>query len=308
MKVALIYNPTSGKGIKRSTIEQVLEVLRKHKCQIDIYRTEYPEHAIEITENLKDIDLVISMGGDGTFSEVVEGNVKRKSQLVVSHLPIGTTNDVGTMCGYGKNIIQNLEAMLNGKNVDIDICYLNDRPFLYCAGFGKFVKVSYDTPKKLKKKFGYLAYLMSGIKEFIVKTKLYDFVYEVNGEKIMGKYSFFLISNSNRIAGINNFYNDVKLNDGKFEVLFCNLSNKKDIIKGLIGLATKQITKVSGFEVHRTDNLKIISNEKNSLEFSLDGEKYLVESKKIIFSMKKKMKIRMPNKKLSILVEEENED
>ncbi len=308
MKAVLIYNPASGKGIKKATLEKFENILKQYDYTPTIYKTNYPNHASEIIQTLKPVDLVISIGGDGTFSEVVDGNLKRKHPLVISHIPVGTTNDVGAMYGYGKDMIENLHLLLKGKVEEIDICYLNNKPFIYTAGFGKFVKVSYDTPKRLKQKLGYFAYLIEALKELNGKTKLYDFIYEVNGEKVMGKYSLILVSNANRIAGIDNFYKDVKLNDGKFEVLFCNLSHKKDIIKGLIALATKEITKASGFEFYKTDYLKIISNEKQVLPFSLDGEKYIEEEKEICFSLKKKIKIKMPIKNIATLMEEQHED
>ena len=42
-----------------------------------------------------------------------------------------------------------------------------------------------------------------------------------------------LISNANRIAGINNFYRNIKLDDNKFEVI-CNFKRRIDIIKPLV--------------------------------------------------------------------------
>ena len=117
--------------------------------------------------------------------------------------------------------------------------------------------VPYETSRELKKKLGYLAYLVEGAKEFFNMTKLYELSYTIDDETYHGLYSFLIISNANRIAGINNFYNDVKLDDGKFEVLFCNLSRKQDVLKTLYYLRTSDITKVPGFYFHKTDNLKI---------------------------------------------------
>ena len=43
-----------------------------------------------------------------------------------------------------------------------------------------------------------------------------------------------LISNANRIAGINNFYKDIKLDDDQFEVLFVILKRRIDILRTLV--------------------------------------------------------------------------
>ena len=49
--------------------------------------------------------------------------------------------------------------------------------------------------------------------KIVEQTKLYELEYEVDNEKYKGLYSLILISNANRIAGFNNIYKDVKLND-----------------------------------------------------------------------------------------------
>jgi len=301
MKCIVIYNPTSGKGIKDRTIEKIKKILIQYGYIPEVYKTNYPHHIEEIVENIDFSNLVITIGGDGTFSEATIGNLKRKEKLVLAHLPYGTTNDIGYMYGYNKNIIRNLERLLNGKIIDVDICYLNNNPFIYSAALGKFTKASYNAPKKIKKKFGYLAYLLEGIKELKDKTKIYDFNLEIDDKKIYGKYSFILVSNATRIAGIKNFYKDVKLNDSRFEIFLCTLTNKKDLLDCLFKLTKNNIDSVSGIEIYKTQKLKIKSKEENVI-FSLDGEKYETNKKDICFEIKNKMKIQVPQKNLKELL------
>ena len=109
-----------------------------------------------------------------------------------------------------------------------------------------------------------------------------------------------VISNANRIAGINNFYNDVKLNDGKFEVLFCNLTKKKDVIKTLYYLSLHDITKVPGFYFYKTDNLKIKFKKKIS-SWCIDGERLEEEEEEYKITVEKNIKIMMPKKNIKNL-------
>ena len=220
-KCILIYNPKSGKKERKKYLPKMKEIIEEKGYSCDIIFTEYHGHATEIMSSLEDVDLVISAGGDGTFNEVMTGNIKRKKRLLLAHLPVGTTNDVGAMMGYGKNIIENLKMTLNGVKKKMDICTINDNPFVYVSTIGKFADVPYETPRDMKKKFGYLAYLVQGIKAFNRKTSLMDLTFEINGEKHRGLYSFIIISSANRIAGINDFYKDVKLEDDIYEVLLC---------------------------------------------------------------------------------------
>ena len=45
----------------------------------------------------------------------------------------------------------------------------------------------------LKKRFGYLAYLFEGVKDYFRPIKSYNITYEVNGIRKTGYYSFILI-------------------------------------------------------------------------------------------------------------------
>lgn len=278
-KAVFIYNPNSGKKTKKkirdvADFEKIKKIFNKYDYEVRMIATKYARHAKEIVENLETVDLVVSLGGDGTYSEVVTGNMLRKEKLLVTHVPYGTTNDIGNMFGLGKNIYKNLELLLSGEVRNIDLTFINDIPFVYVAGFGKFLNIPYETDRKLKKKFGYLAYIINGVKDFFNKTPLYELEYEVNGEKYHGLYSLALVSNATRIAGVSGIYKDVKLDDGKFEVLFCNLKTKQDIVKSLIYLGTNDITKVPGFYFHKTDHLKIKFIDELKKPWCLDGEKF----------------------------------
>ncbi len=278
-KAVLIYNPISGQKTNRkqkviTDFKKIETIFSKYDYQVEFMKTKYSGHAKEIVLQLENVDLVISLGGDGTFNEIVSGNLKRKNPIVLANLPYGTTNDISMMFGLKKNIYQNLESLLSGKIKEVDIGTVNQEPFFYVAGFGKFMNIPYDTKSALKKKIGYIAYIINGIKDFLFnKTPLYEITYEVDHEKYHGLYSFALFSNATRIAGIQNFYNDIILNDGKFEVLFCNLKKKQDIIKSLIYLKTSDIRLVPGFYFHRTDYLKVKFIDKLKKPWCLDGEK-----------------------------------
>lgn len=301
-KCVVIYNPNSGKKNKDIFLKQYKQILESYDYEVTTFFTKYHGHAIEIVKSLGDPDLVISVGGDGTFNEVMTGNFKREKKVLLAHIPLGTTNDIGSMFGYTKNPISNLKLIMNSGVVkEIDICTINGEPFVYVAGFGKFMNVPYETSRDLKEKYGYLAYILEGAKSFRAKTNLYDITYEIDGEVYRGLYSFMIASNANRIAGVNNFFKDIKLDDDRFEVLFCNLSTKKDIIKSLYYLKMHDITKVPGFYFHKTNNLKIIFNDLNRKKWCIDGEKYEENTNTFDIRVVPGIKIMLPNKKIDTL-------
>ena len=273
-KCLVVYNPNSGKYNKEVTLPKIEKILNEYDYSVIIEKTKYKGDATSIVANIDKCDLVVSIGGDGTFNEVMTGNFMRKDRIVLCHLPSGTTNDVGAMWGYGKNMLNNLKLALNGKVKRIDICTINNKPFVYSAGFGKFMNIPYETPRELKKRIGHLAYIREGARDFFRKVKLYDITYEVDNEKYRGLFSFALITNANRVAGINNFYKDIKLDDNKFEVLLCNITKLKDIVKTLYFFALYDASKIPGFYFYQTDNIKIKFNSPLKKPLCIDGESF----------------------------------
>lgn len=221
-------NPQSGKKKKIDNYKEFYDTLRKYDYDAEIKFTKEKRDATRIIEELDDdIDLVISAGGDGTLNEVVTGNIERKKKLTLANLPMGTTNDVGNMYGLTKDVYKNLELLLNGEPKNIDICYINDTPFVYVACLGDYIDMAYSTPRELKEKYGKIAYIMYALKQLRNKINRYDIKYSVNGKEYEGKYSFIFITNSSRVAGMNDIYYDVKLDDNMFEVALADVKTKR---------------------------------------------------------------------------------
>lgn len=303
-KCAIIYNPHSGKTRKKEFFDKFLSILSDNDYDSEIFFSKYRGHIVEIVSNLDDnIDLVISLGGDGTFNESMRGNFKREKRLVLAHIPLGTTNDVGKMFGYGKNVISNLKLLMDGVVKNVDVCTINDEPFVYVAGFGKFMNIPYETSRNSKKKLGYLAYLINGAKDFIRFTRLHDITYIIDGEEYNGLYSFMFVANATRIAGVNNVFHDVKLDDDRFEVLFCNLRKRKDVIRTLYYLRKTDITHVPGFYFHKTNNIKIRINDEKKLAWCIDGEKLDVDASEVEIKVDKGVKMMIPKKNVDKLFE-----
>ena len=300
-KCLVVYNPNSGKYNKEVTLPKIEKILNEYDYDVVIEKTKYKGDATNIVANIDKCDLVVSIGGDGTFNEVMTGNFMRKDRIVLCHLPSGTTNDVGAMWGYGKNMLNNLKLALNGNVKRIDICTINDKPFVYSAGFGKFMNIPYETPRELKKRIGHLAYIREGARDFFRKVKLYDVTYEIDNEKYRGLFSFALITNANRVAGINNFYKDIKLDDNKFEVLLCNITKLKDIVKTLYFFALYDASKIPGFYFYQTDNIKIKFNSPLKKPLCIDGESFDDMSGSYDIKIDHDVYVLMPKKNINSL-------
>ena len=80
-KCVVIYNPNSGKIPREKILPQYEKMLNDYGYSCEMFLTERKGHTTEIVESLEDdIDLVISIGGDGTFNESMTGNFQRKKR------------------------------------------------------------------------------------------------------------------------------------------------------------------------------------------------------------------------------------
>ncbi len=301
-RCTVIYNPKSGKGIKDKKLEQIEKILLNNNYKATFIKSEYPSHIKDIVEKLEYTDLLMSIGGDGTFNEVINGNLNRHSQLLVAHIPVGTTNDLGTMYGYKKSIVKNLKMVLKGEVKEMDLCSVGKDIFTYSFGIGQFTDISYNTSKKSKKRLGYMAYLINGVKELIeLKHPLYNIKLQIDNKFYSETCSLILISNSNTIAGIKNFYKDIKLDDSEFEILVCNLTDRKRIIKSLASLTTKDVTSLYGFKTFKAKYLKIWFDNNGNKSWTLDGEEYKSRSKTYEIKIDKKIKVLIPKNNIKKL-------
>lgn len=299
-------NPESGRKRKITTYEEFYDILSEYGYETKIILTKAKGDAREIIQNIeKNVDLVISGGGDGTLNEIVSGNLKRQKPLVIAPLPMGSTNDVGNMYGLSHSVYENLEILLKGKSKNVDICYMNDTPFVYVACLGDYIDMAYATPRELKKRYGSLAYLLYGFKQFRNKMHKYHIKYKVDGEEHEGIYSFFFISNSSRIAGQPDVYYDVKLDDNMFEVALAKVNDKKEMLRMIMLINTIDVKDIPNITYYQTSNFEIEFLDKPKTSWCIDGEEYEGEkTTKFVFKVEQNMKMLVPKENINKLFEE----
>lgn len=300
----LVYNPKSGVNRKQNVLEKVIDILKQNNYETEVVTTKSKGDAVNIVKNTEYKDLVICAGGDGTLNEVVTGNLQREKKILIASLPLGTSNDVASMYGFSTNPLVDIQRLLHGVKMNVDICLMGERPFVYVACFGNLVNIAYETPRNLKAKYGKLAYIMHGFQEFSKRIKTYKLTYKVNGKTKSGEYSIIFVTNSNRIANINNIYKDVKLNDGKFEVALCKATKKFDIIRiASLILTSTDLSKIAGIEYYQTDRLEIDFEKNYKIPCCLDGEEYKMKKDRYVFTINKKINMLVPSKNVSKLFE-----
>ena len=295
-KCAIIMNPESGKIKSIGGKRHFYDILRKYGYDADI---KYTKKAKDAT------DIVISAGGDGTLNEVVTGNLARKKPLTLANLPMGTTNDVANTYGLNSNYLKNLELLLTGKTKNVDICFINETPFVYVACIGDYIDMTYNTPRELKKKYGKVAYILYGLKQLRNSIHTYRIKYKIDDVEYTSKASFIFITNSSRVAGVNDIYYDIKLDDKMFEFAFAEVKNKKDMLKLFVQLFNMDVKDVPGITYYQTNNLEIEFLDPPKTSWCIDGEEFETTLNKFYFKVNKSTKMLLPKTNLKRLFKDE---
>lgn len=121
---SVIVNPQGGRGLGARSLERVRSQLTARDVELVVHTTNHPGHAAEIaaTEAFEGVDAVVSLGGDGTLHEVVNGLMRRDNPAAIplGILPGGTGNAVLEHVGV-TNLDDALKQLLDGVPREIDL-------------------------------------------------------------------------------------------------------------------------------------------------------------------------------------------
>lgn len=290
-------NPCAGTKKANRYLTDILVLFGKNGYNSTVHLTEAAGDAKEVVkQNAKDFDLIVSIGGDGTFNEVVAGVIKAEADVEIGYIPAGSTNDFANSLKLSKNIMKAAEDIMVGTAQQIDMGSFNGRIFSYVASFGAFSEVSYKTPQNVKNTFGHLAYAFEGIKD-IAKLKNQHLRFEADGVVIEDDFVFGAICNSTSVGGIINIDPKmVDLSDGMFELLLIrfpkDLFELNEIVIALSSKKynSKMITFISAKSI-------IVETEEN-INWTLDGE--FAYGEKII-------KVENLNKAIKLITNKDND-
>lgn len=298
-KVLLVVNPCAGKTKSRISSAEVMSKFPEEEYEFTLKATTCRGDATNIVKNdLKDHDMVVCCGGDGTLNETINGVMDMPRRVPIGYIPTGTTCDLATTLGIPSNVDIATDFILKGNTNDYDIGLFNNRYFSYVASFGAFTKNSYATPQKLKNRFGHAAYVIEAMKEIkdIHGTHLRV---EHDGGIIEGDFCFGSISNSSSIAGMFKLREeDVRLNDGIFEVFLVRKMSLPNLVRTILEVQ-KQIYNPDRVIYLRTSKIRL-SSPYEDIDWTLDGEFGGTHREVMVHILERAVRICTPNTPLFI--------
>jgi diacylglycerol kinase (ATP) len=169
--ILVIMNPVTGQQDPDKVTEMIESRAAEAGAKVEIRRTEGEGDAEKWAREAADagFDIVLTSGGDGTVVEAMSGLIRSGNKIPVAQLPSGTASQIALALSISKDLEEALELLFDSpaKVVDLDVGYLprEDRYFALITGAGFDAQIIEQSPRGLKRRFGFLAYVMVGLKE-----------------------------------------------------------------------------------------------------------------------------------------------
>ncbi len=279
-----IVNPNAGNGKGKRDWDRISGLFERENIPVFSQFTQNKGHAIEYTRKAINTGFrkIISVGGDGTLNEVVNGIFTQEccspNEIMVGMIPVGTGNDWGRMFGIplvyegAVNVIRENKLMLHDIGV---ISYHSGseehkRYFINIAGLGFEALVVKKTNKQKDKGRSsqaiYFYNLLSSL--FSYKNIKSDII--IDGKKRTSIIFSINVGNGRYCGGGMRQTPDALPDDGLLDITVIREMGRIEVIKSLKLLYDGTILSHPKVDGYRTSNLRVESE--SVLYAEADGE------------------------------------
>jgi len=266
----LIVNPEAG---SRSTLKALPDIEKQFQSRgmdFEFHHTRERGHATELVKEVHGrFDVIVSVGGDGTINEIINGMPDLNKPMGI--IPIGTGNDFARSCSIPIGDLNAAIDVLQAHEIKkLDVGEVNGRRFINVMGLGfegrandigKMLPFLHGTPKYLIAIGGtYLTY-----RRMPLKIKFNDKVIE---EKVF----LMSIGNGWNVGGGLQLTPKAKLDDGVFDVGYLQNISRFRILQVFSKLYDGTIDTVPEVEMYQTKEISIESDR--PIPAHIDGESF----------------------------------
>jgi YegS/Rv2252/BmrU family lipid kinase len=236
-RVLLIVNPASRRGVRNR--DKALKAFRDAGVTCDSMPTEAPGHAAVLARtHAHKYHAVFTLGGDGTVMEVLSALAHQGPPLGV--LGGGTGNVVARTLGIPLNPAKAVPMLLNGDEAMMDLGRLGDgRRFAIGVGVGLDATMISEAPARLKRRFGFMAYIIGGYKA-VLRNQTFHLRLTVDGVVFERPASAILVANFGAVLNdLVSFGDGIVRDDGLLNACVFSPANFRDALRILWRMVRK---------------------------------------------------------------------
>jgi len=240
----VIVNPVAGANGTARKWPHIVELLKSLGLRFEHDLTEAPGHAIELAREAagKGYQQVVSVGGDGTINEVVNGLYAAGSigEVMLGIISTGTGGDYIRTIGLPRSYPEMCRCLVNSRRLTVDLGiveYMNgsdtvQRLFVNFAGLGFDAEIVRRTTQQFKSLGSTASYLM-GLLTTLVFYRNREISLVIDGEVVDREVCTVVMNNGRYGGGGMLTAPDADLADGLLDVLIVGNLNKADLLWSL---------------------------------------------------------------------------
>jgi YegS/Rv2252/BmrU family lipid kinase len=239
-RVLLIVNPASRRAARLR--RKVVKAFANAGVECEFMLTEAPGSAATIAKNhAPKYDAVFTLGGDGTVMEVLGALAHHGPPVGV--LAGGTANVVARTFRIPLSPTRAIPILLNGDEARIDLGRLGDgRRFAIGVGVGLDATMISEAPARLKKRFGFMAYVIGGFKA-VLRNRKFELRLTVDGVVYNRRASALLVANLGAVLNdLVSFGDGIVYDDGLLDACVFSPENLRDSLRILWRMMRKDFS------------------------------------------------------------------
>jgi len=268
-KVTVVFNPASG-GERAAERRDQLRARLDH-LDVDLRWLETtPEDTgagLARTAVEDGAELVIACGGDGTVRACATG--LSGSDVPLGVIPFGTGNLLAANFDIPDDVDGALEIALECRRRRFDLGAVGDERFVIAAGMGFDAAMLEDADERLKKRLGWVAYVISGIKNLRRPVTAFELRLDDQGP-ITRSGQDVLVCNLGRIQGGLPVLPDAVPDDGLFDVAVFRTRSVRDWVVVALNLLVRR-RHPPEMETFRAARVQVRSRLPQPVEFDGDA-------------------------------------
>ncbi|MGE7186556.1 diacylglycerol/lipid kinase family protein [Peribacillus sp. NPDC006672] len=270
-KVMIIINPSSGREKSGKILPKAEKALGEIYDEVSVRQTEGEGDATDFAKEACEerFDAVISMGGDGTVNEIVNGLGEQQHRPIFGIIPLGTVNDFARSLGIPLNPNTAIEILKDMHIKESDIGKVNDRYFMNVLAVGAIAEATYNVSVDQKTRLGSFAYFIEGAKAMIKKNP-FPLTVEHDQGRWMGEAHLLIATMTNSVGGFEQLAPEAEVDDGKLHTFIIKDLSLPRIVKIISSLMRGEIKGHDEVEYIQTSKLNLSTSDE--LAVNIDGD------------------------------------
>ena len=262
-----IVNMTSGHGLGKKNLSKIIDCCYKNKIKYAVHVTGSAGHGEKIARKLSSegADVIVAVGGDGTFHEVING-ILDPSKTALGFVPSGRGNDFARGIGIPTDVNKALDVIVNGQIDYFDYINVGNRRCLNVGGTG----LDIDVLERVDGRNGKITYLKSLIYCISHFEPYHIEITEETGNMRELDVIMLGVCNGRQFGGGMKISPKSEINDGFMDVTVITMPADKKILPILPSFVKGKHDKIDAITTYRCKKICV----KTQRPIQLDGEIY----------------------------------